>query len=474
MSQFEYFIVLAEMRTGSNFLEANLNAFEGIECHGEAFNPSFVGYPNTPDLFGITHDLRERNPFMLLEAIKTKSNGIGGFRFFSSHDDRILETCLNDPRCAKIVLLRNPIESYVSLKIARATDQWKLTNAKHLKKKVVDFDASEFEDHLEGMQEFQVRILNALQKSGQTAFYIAYEDLQDVEILNGLARYLGCETQLKGLDQKLKKQNPESLRDKVGNFKEMENSLAALDRFNLYRTPNFEPRRGPVIPTFYAASKSKVLFMPLRGGPVDAVKQWMADLDEVSVDDLKTGFKQKSLRQWKATHPGHRSFTVLRHPVARAHAAFCDHILATGPGSFFEIRKTLKNAYNLPIPMKGPDSNYTPAVHRTAFIGFLEFLKSNLARQTGIRVDPSWASQLAVLQGMSTVTLPDLVLREEWLREDLAIIAAQIGMNEMPPPAHVTDPHAEQLSQIYDSEIEAAARAVYQKDYVAFGFANWR
>lgn len=474
MTQFDYFVVLAEMRTGSNFLEANLNAFDGIECHGEAFNPSFVGYPNKPDLFGITHELRERNPFMLLETIKTKSSGIGGFRFFSNHDSRVLEACLNDERCAKVVLLRNPIESYVSLKIARATDQWKLTNAKHLKKQMIDFDADEFEEHLDSVQSFQVKVLNSLQKSGQTAFYIAYEDLQDVDIINGLARFLGCEAQLTALDQKLKKQNPESLREKVGNFKEMEASLSKLDRFNLFRTPNFEPRRGPVIPTFVAGKKSKLVFMPVRGGPVEAVTQWLADLDECAVSELKTGFKQKNLRQWKATNPGHRSFTVLRHPVARAHAAFCDHILATGPGSYFEIRKTLKNAYKLPIPAKGPDSNYTPAIHRTAFLGFLEFLKANLARQTGVRVDPSWASQLSVLQGMSSVTFPDLILREEWLREDLAIVAAQIGMNEMPLPVAMPDPHIEQLSQIYDSEIEAAARAVYLKDYVAFGFANWR
>ncbi len=43
---FDYFVVFAEMRTGSNFLETNLNAFEGIACYGEAFNPHFVGYPN--------------------------------------------------------------------------------------------------------------------------------------------------------------------------------------------------------------------------------------------------------------------------------------------------------------------------------------------------------------------------------------------------------------------------------------------
>jgi LPS sulfotransferase NodH len=30
MTEFDYFVVFAEMRTGSNFLEANINAMEGL------------------------------------------------------------------------------------------------------------------------------------------------------------------------------------------------------------------------------------------------------------------------------------------------------------------------------------------------------------------------------------------------------------------------------------------------------------
>ena len=58
-SDFDYFIVLAEMRTGSNFLETNLNAFEGVACHGEAFNPHFIGYPNRDQLLGLTQAQRD-------------------------------------------------------------------------------------------------------------------------------------------------------------------------------------------------------------------------------------------------------------------------------------------------------------------------------------------------------------------------------------------------------------------------------
>ena len=38
----------------------------------------------------------------------------------------------------------------------------------------------------------------------------------------------------------------------------------------------------------------------------------------------------------------------------------------------------------------------------------------------------------------------------------------------------VTDPFANRLAAIYDAEIESAARDACQRDYLAFGFGDWR
>ena len=320
--RFDCFVVFAEMRTGSNFLEANINAFDGLTCLGEVFNPHFIGYPNSEEVLGITQDERDRDPERLLA--------------------RILPAVLEDPRCAKIILTRNPVDSYVSWKIAQATGQWKLTNVRKRKDARVRFDAREFEAHLGALQDFQVTLMNALQVSGQTAFYVAYEDLQDVQVMNGLARWLGARSQLDSLNTALKRQNPEPISEKVANFEEMERALARLDRFNLGRTPTFEPRRGPAVPGYVAAAKTPLLYMPIRSGPEAAVLDWLRALDGVEDDALLRDFSQKSLRQWKRARPGHRSFTVLRHPLARAHDAFCNRILTTGPGSYRGIRNTLR------------------------------------------------------------------------------------------------------------------------------------
>lgn len=249
---FDSFIMFAEMRTGSNFLEANLNALDGVTCHGEVFNPVFIGKKDQTELFGISLADREEDPSRLLRRLRERTSGLSGFRYFHDHDPRVFDLVMDDPRCAKIILTRNPIESYVSLKIAQATGQWKLTNPKNLKQAKARFDPAEFVDHLDEVQQFQIRLLRALQSRGQTAFYIDYDDIPDLSVLNGLAAFLGVEARLDKVDASLTVQNPEPLTDKVTNVSAMEQTLARLDRFNLSRTPNFEPRRNAAIPGYLA------------------------------------------------------------------------------------------------------------------------------------------------------------------------------------------------------------------------------
>ncbi|GAA0296633.1 nodulation protein NodH [Rhodovulum strictum] len=472
-ASFDSFVVLAEMRTGSNFLEENLNAVPGLACHGEAFNPHFVGHKGRHALFGVDQAARDRDPGRLLDAMRRESPGLAGFRFFHDHDPRVLARVLDDRRCAKIVLTRNPADSYVSRKIAGETGQWRLTDATHARRARVRFDAAEFAEYLDRLQGFQLRLLRALQTSGQTAFHLAYEDIGDVAVLNGLLRFLGVAARLETVSDRLKKQNPEPLSAKVVNFAEMEAALGPLDRFDLSRTPCFEPRRGPAVPGHVAAPESPLLFLPIRGGPVARVEAWLAALDGTGTDALRRGFTQKTLRQWQRQTPGHRAFSVVSHPLRRAHAAFVAHILPTGPGSFPVIRTALRDSYGVPLPEAAPGPAFDAAAHREAFLGFLRFLKGNLAGQTGLRVDASWASQTRVIEGFAETVLPDMVLRAERLEADLAMLAAQVGATApaLPPPE--TEDGPVPLSAICDAEIEAAARDAYARDYERLGYGAW-
>ena len=461
MPSFTSFVVFAEMRTGSNLLEANLNALPGVHSHGEVFNRYILGKKDRTELLGITMDERDRDPRPLLRKLREETEGLPGFRFFHDHDLRILDDVLPDPACAKIILTRNPLESYVSWKIAQATDQWKLTNPRRLKTAKVRFDLPEFLQHLRDIQAFQLLLMQALQTTGQTAFYLDYEDLGSLEVMNGLAAFLGVEARLKQLDDTLKKQNPGPLEDKLENPEALAEATAAIDVFNLGRTPSFEPRRAAGVPAALA-SDTGLLFFPIRSGPEPAIRDWFMTLGAVT-----EGFEQKSLRQWKRKHPGHRSFTVLRHPLLRAHAAFRTKIVdAEAP----DLRRILINGFLAELQPPG-EPFATVEAERAAFRIFLTYCRLAVGGQTGARLDPSLASQTALVQGFASFQPLDHLLREDRLTEGLAVLAAEAGMV---PPRITPDPAEAELLSIWDETLESAAAEAYGRDYMGFGFTRWR
>ena len=461
MPRFQSFVVFAEMRTGSNLLEANLNALPGVTSHGEVFNRYILGKKDRTELFGITMEERDRDPRPLLRKLREETEGLPGFRFFHDHDLRILDDVLPDPACAKIILTRNPLESYVSWKIAQATDQWKLTNARRLKTAKIRFDVPEFLQHMRDIQAFQLLLMHSLQTSGQTAFYLDYEDLGSVDVLNGLAAFLGVEGRLKALDDTLKKQNPGPLEDKLENPEALTEAIAAVDVFNLGRTPSFEPRRAAGVPTALASDVG-LLFFPIRSGPEAAIRDWFASLGPVT-----EGFEQKSLRQWKRKHPGHRSFTVLRHPLLRAHVAFRRKIVL---GEAQDLRRILINGFLAELQPPG-EPFATPEVERAAFHIFLNYCRLATGGQTGARVDPSLASQTALVQGFASFQPLDHLLREDRLSEGLAALAAETGAAS---PRITPDPAEAALLSIWDETLESAAAEAYGRDYMGFGFTRWR
>lgn len=459
MACFETFVVLAEMRTGSNLLETTLNEFAGVICHGELFNPAFINKPNTEEYLGITFAGREADPFALLAAIRAQG-GLTGFRLFHDHDPRIRAHVLADRACAKIVLTRNPLESYVSRKIAAGTGQWKLHNVAKLKTAQVAFDADEFQAHLDTLQSVQLDILRALQTSGQSAFYIGYDDLNDVDVLNGLAQWLGIKARIDAPSRKLKKQNPEPVEAKLTNPEALAPALARLDRFDLGRTPNFEPRRAPMLPACHAGAQTPLLFMPLRGAPEAAVLDWLAALDGAAPDALKAGFDAARLRDWKRANPGHRSFTVLRHPLHRAWEAFTRRILS---GEVKPVREHLTRLYDIDLGAAAQK----PENRRAAFLAYLRFIRASLSGQTGLQPWPFWASQAALLDAFSQIAPPDYLLREDDLSADLSWLAARMGHSAAPrwQPEDIAMPPL-------DSEIQTAAREAYWRDYEQFGFSD--
>jgi hypothetical protein len=217
MPRLKGFVLFAEMRTGSNYLEALLASCPGIACHGEVFNPAFLGAPERGHLFGMDLAARNRDPGRLLVRMRRRSDGLAGFRFFHDHDPRVLDEVMGDGRWAKVLLGRDPLDSYVSLKIAVETGQWTLTQPLDRRQARVRVDAAEFDAFAQARAAFRTALERRLQHSGEAAFRLDYADLSDRAVIQGLVTFLGCSGGPDWDRVPLLRQNPEPLADKVLN-----------------------------------------------------------------------------------------------------------------------------------------------------------------------------------------------------------------------------------------------------------------
>lgn len=453
---FRSFVILGAMRTGSNLLEQSLNAIPGVTCHGELFNPAFVGYPGGEPPFGLTQDARDDDPLGALSQL-SEAPGLNGFRLFPDHDARVLAAVLADPDCAKIILSRNPVESFVSLAIARQTDQWQLGDVRNRRTARIRFDEAGFGQHLDRLTAFRQEVREVLQITGQTAFHLDYADLRKPAVIAGLVRFLGVAGVASPPDRRLVPQNPEPLTDKVNNPREMAAALARTDPFGLSHLPDFEPRRGPAVPSFTGSDGAGLLFMPVEGGPTAQIRTWLEGFGP-----LHRSFSQSTLRDWMRETRGHLRFTVLRHPLLRAYTAYETLLDRSGDDP---ARRTILRRYGI---ARGD----APEPGRDGFVAFLRFLKANLSGQTAFRTEPGWASQSAALQGFQSFAPPDLIAREDRLSADLGWLC---GTQALPCPA-LPDRDAglaHRLTAIRDAEIDRLARQAYARDFLTFGFEDW-
>lgn len=470
--KFEHFVILADMRTGSNALEEKLGAYEGIVSFGEVFNPHFIGKADCTELFEKSLKQRDDDPVGMIGLMRRATKDLAGFRLFSDHDPRVLDHCLSNRKCAKIVLTRNMAESYVSLKIARSTGQWWIGDMKGARSGKADFIPEEFDAYCAERTAYLSKIRRRLQETGQTAFYIDCSEINDDAVIAGLARYLGSRTQREDVTVRGKVQHPKPMSEKVTNYLDMKSALSARDPFKLDAIPDFEPARGPNVPSYLICQKAPLLFMPIKCTAEDVVQQWMLALDGSADGELISGQTQKQLRNWKRQQGRHLTFTVVSHPVERAHRAFCRFILPNDPPAFVGIRDVLTRNYDIALPKGGPDEGWDATLHANAFLGFLRFLRGNLAGQTSVRIDSVWASQGTTIRGMAEFALPDAILREDELAVELGHLAKRLG-RKTPEQPTADSAEAKRLAEIYSDKIEAAARAAYQRDYMTFGFGAW-
>jgi len=427
---FKYFAIFGAMRTGSNLLERNLGQYDGITCHGELFNPAFIGKAGQEEHLGIDLAAREADPAKLISKMVNQSgDALPGFRIFQGHDPRVFEASLKDPKCAKIILRRRPLDSFVSLKIALATDQWILGNAPKRRAQTVHYDGGEYRAYLADLAEYETALRRGIQEAGQSAFELQFDDLKSADVMNGLVAYLGIEDRRGAFEEKIKRQNPEPLSEKVANYDEMMADLGTLgaEAVQVDRAP--ETERGSGVRDIIVGRKTALLYAPIPGVNSRPALGMMGHFDGSDPGLLKTGMNQKELGTWLESAPDHVSFTVVDHPIARAYEIFMSHIFPPEGARFPKIRRRLKKHFNVRFP--DTLDGWSLEDHAASFEAYLVFLKSNLAGQTSIRIDPNWEAQHKLVASVSQVQPIGRIIRSQDFEDFAQGVAASL---ESPAP----------------------------------------
>ncbi len=462
-ARFAYFAIVAGMRTGSNLLERSLAQFPDITAHGELFNRSFIGRVKQKSFLNVTMAQRDKNPLEFLEAVvNSDRTKLHGFRIFQDHDTTMMAHVLSDPVCGKIILQRDALQSFISLKIAQKTNEWMRGKGSLKESPKITFDPEEFALYAGAIKQFGETVRRRLQVAGQTAFWVTYDEIKEAEILNGVGQFLGVEQKLKHIRQPLARQNPGPIADRVNNPEDLPVQLdqppnRAAMVTNASSVKNFI--LSPILPLVYS---------PIPAGPEGFIVEWMQAIGAAGVDHvLKSGLNRGEFALWRRERANITHFTCISHPLIRAYKVFTKHILSDGPHAFAHIRHQLVQRYGMVL-----DQAVNAETVGQAFRQFLKFLELNLGHDTDIRVDRSWIPQ-AHLIGYSAEHLPiGLVVKEPNWPAAADYLARLLGVSPIALLAHKTEQPAILLSSIYTKETEALARRAYAIDYKAFAWPD--
>jgi hypothetical protein len=232
------FLLVGMMRSGSNFLERQLNLLPDVRCHGELFNQVFVGFSHEasgrPAGYA-REDIAARNADedgFIAKVDQACDRRIVGLRLFLDHSPHMTARLLHDPNVAKVVLSRNLLEAYISLETARETGVWLTTESAKAPPRPVKVEVNKLVTFALRQSLYYNDVQTVLHETGQRYLQVDYNEIKDLGRLNEIARFIGSEHQFKAVSEPIRKQNPGSLDERILDFPKL---LEELKRRQLAR-----------------------------------------------------------------------------------------------------------------------------------------------------------------------------------------------------------------------------------------------
>ena len=480
MSARPYFVILGAMRTGSNYLEKTLAGLGDTVCYGEAFNPAFLGEPQIKNVLGWTLEDRDADPLGFLQAlIHGEPDRIAGFRLFAGHSDAVRDHVTRDPSCRMIVLRRDPVDSFVSLRIAHQTGQWLLTDERRRMRARMHFDAEAFEAYRAGLEQHYGAAERNIAEARIPVLSVRYEDLSDPAKLLEIARHVGSAGQPSG-EPVILKQNPDPLSEKVSNYEDVCAYLGVEPEVRK-AVSRLAGARDVLVP-----EAVPLAYAPIAGPGFTAAISLIERLGQHKFDVPATPWGQVTAKaDLGELHPAglddaaraRPSFTLVCHPLARLHRLFVWDMFGRG-WRYSAIRRHLIEALgDWPDPRKrgGAAEPLTPEVHRQFFSAYLAAIAQARKGEGAMMMRPEWESQGVLIAAYRDELRLDRVTRFEELAGLIDWLADEMGVGPVPAThARVTLARATSsrlpLDEVLVPEIIAAARALDDEDYAAFGY----
>ena len=482
-----YFVILGAMRTGSNLLETTLAQLPELVCLGEAFNPAFPGKPANKDLLGWTVERRDADPLGFLEVIRSTSQGqIPGFRLFEGHCEPILEHVLTDPDCARIVLTRDPLDSYVSLKIAEKTRQWILRVVEKRVSARVRFEPEEFEDFAAGRAAYYQGLRQRAQAAGQTLFTVDYTELKYHAMIAGVARHIGATYVPERFTETIARQNPGPVEDKLENPEDL---AAWQGRPHGTETRPREERATYPLGEIRFARNVPLGFAPIPGAGVDAGLAALERIDrhghEPGAGPAETVREREEAEvlfltssnpdELAALRAGRRLFTLACHPLRRAYRQFMQQTFP-GRDCVGWVRAALEAEFGKLKALKAVAEGRVErdiARHRALFDAFLGLVEAG-RREEGPYL-PAWDPQTRLIGALGRRVMLDRICRLEDFVHEMRFVSMTIG--EPPQPVRplqlirqAMEPPVYPLEEMQDEALADRVRELYAVDFEALGY----
>ena len=224
----EVFAIVGMMRSGSNLMERSLDGLEGVMCHGELFNLQFIGFHNTHAASFAGYEKnqvrrRNENPEQFFRQVLGETKRpIVGYRLFGEHLRAGIENTIYHPLVKKIILKRNQLDSFVSLCIARQTNQWIVLHAGTQKRvEKIKVDPTEFKDFVIRNTAFYNEVYEVLSRSRQRFMVVDYAEIKNPNTVNKIAEFIGSPSKVDSVQEKIYRQNEGDTRSKVENYQEL-------------------------------------------------------------------------------------------------------------------------------------------------------------------------------------------------------------------------------------------------------------